>query len=121
MILKIIGVYDRGDIQTQRLSLQVIADGNLKNYAIVDNTFTQEGELSNEHRHFYSFPDFQVKKDEFVVLCTKVGTTKPNCKYPDGVYHFFFWNLNVSVWNENDTAYLLQMSDSSKKQFISKK
>lgn len=114
MILKIIGIKDHQDMDKQRLVLQATDDGNLINYAVVDNTFTTKGELSNKHRHFYSFPDYEVKKGDYVVLYTKQGTDTPQ-KHGEDQYHYFFWNLEVSVWNEDDTAYLLQMIDSSKK------
>lgn len=108
----------QSDKSKQRLLLDVVEDGNLSNYAVVDNTFTEKGTPSNKQRHFYAFPDYDVKKGDAIVLYTKSGSLAPTFRNEatETKYHYFFWGVDHSIWNSDDTAHLLQLVDFSNKQ-----
>ncbi len=100
------------------MALEVTKDGNLSGYAVVDNTFTEKGTPSNKQRHFFAFPDYKVKEGDQVVLYTRAGSSPPKERNAEKgtKYHFFYWDVDHSIWNKDDTAHLLQLVDSSNKQ-----
>ena len=92
--------------------LEVIAKTNTKNYAIVDRTFDSKDKISNEFRHIFIFPDLEVEKGEWIILCTGNGTYE-KVKSKSNVYvHKLFWNSSECVWNNSggDTATLIKYS-----------
>lgn len=113
MTLEISGVTNRGDLLEEGLVLQVIENGNLSDYAIVDNAFKEKGELSHRQRHFYPFPDREVKIGEHVILYTCRGMDKIDTSDKGIVIHSFYWNLDTPVWNDKDTIYLLKVVETS--------
>lgn len=114
MILEILGVAQQEDKGKQRLLLKVTADGNLSDYAVVDNTY-KNGIPSNLHQHYYSFPSHPVKKNDHVILYTSEGSDRSLPQNDGTKYHFFYWNLDISVWNAIDTAHILKIVASSDK------
>lgn len=92
-------------------------DVNLKGYAIVDRTFDDSGKPSNEFRHFYAFPDYELKKNDVAALVTGTGSAKPKPVFKKGSsviiayhIHIFYWGSAECVWNDNggDTATLIK-------------
>lgn len=83
---------------------------NLKHYALVDETFDESNETSDVHRHFFKFPNLEVKKGEYVRVLTGKG------KYRKSIIaskpaHIFYWGTNAHVWNDTgDTVYLLKLN-----------
>jgi len=120
MILEILGIAEQETQNEQRLGLKATANGNLRDYAVVDNTY-KNGEKSNLHQHYYSFPDYEVKEGEYIVLYTREGNDHREEKTSGDIYHFFFWGLDISVWNANDMAHLLKIVASSDKRIDTKK
>lgn len=114
MELKIEGIFDWDDLNSQRIVLSALESGSINEFAIVDTTFQEVGAISNLHRHFYSFPNLLVEKGHYIVLYTKIGTNRISVN-GNKTYHLLHWNLEVSVWNENDTAYLLKIAEASSK------
>jgi hypothetical protein len=101
MSLEIINVVNSEDVNAEFVRLKVIKDVNLKDYAIIDNTYTEDGNISNIHRHIYRFPDVLVAKGNFVRLYSGVGKNKkqlPNEKNKHTV-HFFYWGSKSCIWN----------------------
>lgn len=115
MILELMGIKGGDKQDTEHLLMKVIKNGNLSGYAVIDNTFNSDGSLSNVHRHFYAFPSCEVKEGDFVRLYTTTGTYSPKDNKANTKTHHFYWNLNVYVWNTDDTAVLLKVIDSTKK------
>jgi hypothetical protein len=121
MILKILGIADQDDQDEQRLVLKATKDGNLSEYAVVDNTFKEGGIPSNLHQHYFSFPDYEVKEGDQIVLYTRGGNSAPRQMDSGKMAHFFYWDLKISVWNPNDTAHLLKIVESTDKKIENKK
>jgi hypothetical protein len=111
MKLKIKSVYN-GSKTDEYVWLEVLQDCNLRDYAIADNTFEADGDLSNKHPHIFRFPSTSVKAGEIVVLHT--GKKRELGTYQGTKRHRFFWGLGSAVWNDNgDKAILLQIAGSA--------
>jgi hypothetical protein len=111
MILSIIGIYDQAHQGKQHLALSVTADGNLSDYAIIDNLFLG-GAASKPGEHFFSFPNWPIEVGDIVNLYSCKGRNA-TIKIDNWSNHDLFWGLDDSVWNENDTAYVLKIVSSS--------
>ena len=112
MDLKVINIRDAGE-DKERVLIRVLNDCNLNGYMIIDNTYDDNGQISNVHRHVFVFPDFKVTKGNIVRLYTKKGsnfTVKANYGKDIVTYYNFYWGFESgsTVWNKDgDTAYLL--------------
>ena len=82
-------------------------------YMIVDQTFDDNGVVSNVNRHVYIFPPCVVKRGDVVRLYTREGrdsSFEGNYGREEVMYHNFFWGFEAgcTVWNvDGDTPYLL--------------
>lgn len=88
MDIKIQEILDRGNDE-ERLVLRVLKNCNLNSYLVLDTTFDNAGNISNRNRHVYVFANVSVKKDDYVVLYTKVGNNVVQ-NNADGTTSYFF-------------------------------
>lgn len=111
MKLRIDKVHGHGDASEERVLLTVIEDCNLNCYMVSDATYSEDGKISNKHRHSKWFVTKEVKKGERVALHTKVGDRKTVSK--DGTtWHHEYWNFKSPIWNDDgDAAVLVEISD----------
>lgn len=101
--------------QDERVAFQVLEDCDLGDYIITDATFGKQKGSSNLFRHVFEFPTYPVKKGDRVILYTKKGKQHQS---DDGKKHFFYWNSDHTVWNdERDTVTLIKVSDWQRKSF----
>ena len=94
----------------EKVWLKATAPFNTKGFAIVDRTFDESGELSNEFRHIYVFPEIALEKDQIVILRTGKGKNGiAKFTDTDEEYHRLYWGSESCVWNDNggDTATLI--------------
>lgn len=112
MDLKVIGIRDAGT-EKERLLLVVEKTCQLYGYMVMDNTYNDNGSLSNTHRHVFIFPDVAVEEGNIVRLYTRKGTVfskKGTFGEKEVLYHNFYWGMDegCSVWNQKeDTPYLI--------------
>lgn len=92
--------------------LEVTADMNIAGYAIIDRTFNLEGNITNEFRHIFLFPNLGVKKGDWIRLITGRGsyTKTPIEKKPNSYIHSLYWGSDICVYNDNggDTVSLIR-------------
>ncbi|WP_413730792.1 hypothetical protein [Sodalis sp. RH22] len=112
MKVKIVGVIGKGDFGKETVTMQVLEDCDIVKYVIFDNTYKNNGNISDKYRHSYWFPSKKVKAGDVVTLLTQTGKNTET-KLPDGTpVHMFYWNLREAVWNDDgDIAVLLEIAD----------
>lgn len=100
--IKINKIKKEGGVKKEYVLLQATEDVNIGNYAIMDNTFDEDGRLSNIHPHFFHFPSKNVKKGDYIVLFT--GNGKPYTGELEGKpLHYYYWGSNAPIWNDDET------------------
>lgn len=115
--LKILKVHNHGDSKEEHVLIEVIDDCDLSDYALIDSTFDDDGNVSNKNRHVFWFPSCDVSAGDFVSLRTGKGKDRTYTNDNDKVVHRFHWGLDTSVWNDDgDAATLIQISDWVSKQ-----
>lgn len=113
MDVRLIRIRDKADLTNERVVLSVLKDCNIGDYIIFDTIYS-ENEISNKLRHTYWFPDKKVHKGDKVILYTKNGIEKEKHNESGNNSHFFYWNLDKTVWNETeDCAVLIKIENYS--------
>jgi hypothetical protein len=111
MKIRIKAVRYKGNISSERLVLQVLADADIGAYAVF-KTEVSQGSVSNEIKASYWFPDKLVEAGDLVVLCTKEGVDKEKLNESGSTTHFFYWGKTKPVWNvDNRAAVLLRIAE----------
>jgi hypothetical protein len=117
MSLQIDKLQKDGDASQEYLLFKATKDLNLNDYAVVDRTYDAEGKISNVFRHFFRFPELQIKKGEFVSLRTGKGDYKLAKLEGGQPVHRFYWGSDAPIWNDTnvESAELLNVATVSKK------
>lgn len=114
MELKITKIHNKASrTTTETIEFSVLVDTNLGYYAITDNTYNANNEITNIRQHFYKFPNQAVKKGDLVILHTGKGTNgvrKKAAGTTNNIYDFFCGSDNF-IWNDTgDYAKLYKMT-----------
>jgi hypothetical protein len=105
-------IADAGVEAKERLVLSVLREDDIGNYVVFDTTLTGQGQVSNRMRHSYWFPDKKVRSGDLVVLYTKTGTSSEKQNTDGSTTHFFYMNIDRTVWNtDGDCAVLLHVDN----------
>lgn len=111
MKLSILKIKGDGDADKEYVPFKILEDCNLKDFVVVDTTFSDGGEVSNRNRHFFGFPSCEVEKGDYVRLHTGTGEYDTEDIADNKKRHHFYWNLDRAVWNdEGDSATLFQIA-----------
>lgn len=114
MNLKLRKVEYAGDLEKERVIIDVKGDDDLNNYMIVDNTFDGEGEPSNKHRHLYKFRFHKrdVSRGDIIVLNSREGKYGLTKLGSGANRHDFYWDSKNSIWNKGrDKCHLIRIED----------
>ena len=90
---------------------------------MIDNTYDDNGQISNVHRHVFVFPDSNVTKGNIVRLFTKKGNSfvgPANYGRDIVTYYNFYWGFESgsTVWNKTgDKVYLLHSNEVDPRDF----
>ncbi len=113
MKLKISGIKNAGNLEKERIILQVLEDDDVGRYAIFKSKKI-ETKVSSRVLETFWFQDQLVKKDDLVVVYTKAGIYK-SIKHLKGTTfsHFFYWDKENPIWtnSQDDVAVLLNVSE----------
>lgn len=118
MDIQILKVKDAGNIEDERIIFKVDNDCNINWYLIFDNTFDEDGRLSNVWRHLYIFPNLNVKAGDFIWLYTKSGTNFCRSNDSNTTTHLLYWGMQNTIWNSGngqEVAHLVKYVDSQSK------
>ncbi|MBL7937607.1 MAG: lamin tail domain-containing protein [Bacteroidia bacterium] len=112
MKVKINKVNSPGNLAKERVGFVALETVEISNYAVMDHSFSNDGDLSDIGRHVYKFPKKVIPQGDKIVLYTKRGTNSAEQKEGYTV-HFFYWNRAATVWNANDrdTCILMEVHD----------
>jgi hypothetical protein len=107
MDITIHSVDNKGDLTNEAIWFVIKEDINIGKYILSDTTYLESGEVSNELRHIYLFPNKNLKKGDWVVLYTKNGNNSSFLNKTKTTTHIYYWNLGHSVWNKGGDCAVL--------------
>jgi len=110
--LEIVQVINSNKVGEEIVILNAIGNINTKGFALVDRTFDEKGNVSNEFRHIFVFPSLDVKKGETVVVCSGEGKNGLRETDKGQKFHALFWGSKECVWNDKggDSATLINFT-----------
>lgn len=103
MNFKVMSIGDRGNAQSERLHIAVVADTNLVYCVIFDTTYVGAG-VATPPRTTYWFVPQDVKAGDNVVLYTRSGQKNSQQRSDGKMNHFFFWGLGAPLWANSDSC-----------------
>jgi hypothetical protein len=111
MSLEIVDAFNGKAVTDEIIRLRVVADTNLRGYALVNGQITESEEAPDEFRSIFIFPDMMVKKGDFVRLHSGEGPHGTR-KFADSTTRLFFWGAHQPIWNNNglDKTTLIKFS-----------
>ncbi len=102
-----VGIYDRGNIQLERVHFRALFDIDLQFYAILDTQYQSPlpfiqaapfNQIGVGNRNCFWFAPFKVKAGQNVVLYTRAGAQNTETRTDGSVFHFFFRGLALPIY-----------------------
>jgi len=130
MSLQIVGIFDRGVANQERLYLRVLANTNLHFFVVLDTVYIptqpvlpflpppplappwgQPQQISRLPRHTYWFATREVKAGDHIILYTGPGAETQSRNADGTTNHFLRWGLRETIWNSPEScAVLMEIS-----------
>jgi hypothetical protein len=108
MTVQITSIADAGKLDKERVVMKVSSDDDMTSYAVFAAFSGDMGALSGNIPNAYWFQAWQVKRGDFVVLYTKVGTESQKKNANGTTSHFFYWGLSFPLWTTGKIAALVE-------------
>lgn len=103
MNVQILRVVDKGNINSERIVLKILANDNIGHYAIFRSGINSSGTgITNKVYSTYWFPDSQVRAGDLVVLYTKSGIATNTSNSDGTTTRFYYWGFTSPVWNNGN-------------------
>jgi len=111
MNIKIIGVRNPGELDSERLVLRVtLAPTDVGEFAIFRAAIEDESVTTGISDVFW-FPDKAVKAGDLIVLYTKTGTATDHVNKNGSTSHFFYWGVEKPIWQTDNFGAVLTHID----------
>ena len=98
--------------EKERIVFRVLEDCNLSRFILMDNSYDEDGNVSNVHRHSFVLPNMNVSKGDFLRVYTHKGEAKSFTNKSQTITHEIYWGFKseVSIWNKDvDKAYIYKI------------
>lgn len=106
MRVKIESIADRGDLDRERLVLRVVGDADIGEYLLIRTGF-EDDHVTTEVVNAFWFPDRTISRGDLVVVYSKSGAPKRKSIRDDRTAHFFYWEQNSPLWDDEHFAPVL--------------
>lgn len=98
--------------ENEHIVFRVLEDCNLSRFILMDNSYDEDGNVSNVHRHSFVLPNMNVGKGDFLRVYSHKGETKSFINKSQTITHEIYWGFEeeVSIWNNDvDKAYIYKI------------
>ena len=103
---------DQGILSDERIGFDVIADCDLKFFAVHNTYLYEAGVFYNKPKNTYWFAPLSLKAGDKVVLYTKSGTDSIKKESDGTTIYFFYWGLANAILNkEREGIVLAEMNN----------
>jgi len=110
MNIKLVGIFDRGNLDKERIHFIALSDLSLSYYAVFSTFYTGQNQIQALDKNCYWFPPKNIRANENIVLYTKAGQTLEQKKENGDVHHFYYRGLRVPVFqNPNACAVIFEL------------
>lgn len=115
-----LGIYDRGNIATERIHFRALVDIDLQFYAVIDTEYQSvalfssplnQTQIAVGNKNCLWFAPYQVKAGQNVVVYTRAGSSNVETRTDGSVFHFLFRGLGQALYQPaNRCAVLLEIN-----------
>lgn len=106
MKIDIHSVAGKGIHEKECLVLKVLSDTDIGDYVVFCTGYARD-EVTTAIRHSFWFPYKKVHKGDLVILYTKPGLNNETTREDGSKLHFFYWDVNRSIWKQKNHAAVL--------------
>lgn len=99
MKVRIRYVVNPGDMDRERLVMQVRRDVDIGNFMLVRTGF-EDDEVTTSVSHAFWFPDKQLRAGDLVVVYSKAGNDNQKLLDDGQEAHFFYWDQKSPLWDD---------------------
>lgn len=109
MNIEIVSIKDSGNLDKERVILNVVKDTDLGDYIIATSKSNSDSTISPMIKNVYWLPNMNVKAGDLVVVYTKNGKQGKIENKDGSVSYFCYWDLKESLSaNDNTTVVLFE-------------
>jgi hypothetical protein len=98
---------DPGIISDERIGFEVVADCDLKFFAVLNTFLYENGGFFNKPKYAFWFAPLQVKAGDKIVLYTKSGIDSIKRENDGTTIYFFYWGLTNSILSKEREGVVL--------------
>ncbi|MBZ9870500.1 hypothetical protein LB542_06475 [Mesorhizobium sp. BR1-1-9] len=101
MNLKLRSITEPGNLHLERLTLKAEVALNIGDFVVAQTGWAGE-QPSIQIFHAIWFPYEEVKAGDLIIIYTRQGNpSKKLLKTGNNTAHFFYWDLNKTIWDAN--------------------
>lgn len=105
MKYKIRGLREPGNLEKERVAIEILEDGDAGNLIITSTIQQGPGKVSPKIKNPYWIPDQQVNKGDLVIVYTKKGQSNVRENDDDTKSYFFYMGMTEALYGTgNSTA-----------------
>lgn len=102
MKFKINGLREPGNLEKERVVIEILEDGNVGTLIVASTKQQDEGSVSSGIKNSYWIPDQDVQKGDLIIIYTKAGKKNNRVNPSNSTSYFFYIGLETPLYNEND-------------------
>jgi hypothetical protein len=110
MKIQIASIHNAGDLDQEYVSLEAKEKCKAFSYLLARTTSMKENELSSRLVKTYWIP-IQVRKSDSIEIHTKSGTDSERTNADKTTTYVLYWGIDHTVWDPDERALLLEISD----------
>ncbi|MDY4374014.1 hypothetical protein [Pectobacterium carotovorum] len=112
MKFKINWLKEPGNIEKERVVIEILEDGNAGDLIVTSTVQQGENEISSKIKNPYWIPDQDVEKGDLIIIYTKKGRKSNRTNSDNSSSYFFYIGMDEPLYNEsNETAVVFDISD----------
>ena len=111
MRLNVRSIADRGKLEKERIVFDVQRSGDIGSYLLLQASYIDDTVYAKVYNTYW-FPDEGVEAGDTVVVYTKDGIDKNRSGDDGKTLHFYYWGLDVPLWNEPERAPIIAQTRS---------
>ena len=106
MKIDIRSILNRGDIERERLILDVLSATDIGDYILLRAGYRGDS-VTTGIRNAFWFPYKAVSRGDLIIIFTKSGRERERSRNDGSTVHSYFWGLEKAIWDKGNSAPVL--------------
>ena len=96
------GLKEPGNLEKERVVIEILEDGNIGTLLVASTTQQAEDRVSSQINNPYWIPDQDVKKGDLIIIYTKSGQKNNRKNHSGSSSYFFYIGMEQPLYSENN-------------------